>query len=388
MKLRTLAITALLAGAFVYLTTNPNSPVRRAFAPDNSPLWSGQNVAHSAGLGNDEQNSIDIYKTAHDSVVYVTSTVIQQSYFFGFQQVGKELGSGFIVSPNGEILTNNHVVSGSQQLEVMLPNQERYRGKILARDPPNDLALIKIEPKKSLHALPLGNSDGLQVGQKVLAIGQPLGLEGTLTTGIVSSVGRTISGENDRELEGMIQTDAAINQGNSGGPLLDSSGNVVGINTAIYSQSGGNIGIGFAMPINRAKRLLTAFQSGKNLEPAGPLGISIIYVAGDYAEALRLPASGGLLVQKVNRGTPAAEAGLRGGNRDTVLAGYEVTAGGDLITAVEGKSVTSQDALTRALAKKLAGEMLELTVLRDGRPVNLKVTLGAAAAAESRSTRF
>src|SRR5215469_5663898 len=274
MKLRPLVITALLVAGFVWLTTGVNSPVRRAFAPDNSPLWSGQNVAHSAGLGNDEQNSIDIYKNAHDSVVYVTSTVIQRSYFFGLEQVGKELGSGFIVSSNGEILTNNHVVSGSQQLEVMLPNQERYRGRILARDPPNDLALIKIEPKKGLHALPLGNSDGLQVGQKVLAIGQPLGLEGTLTTGIVSSLGRTISGENDRELEGMIQTDAAINQGNSGGPLLDSSGNVIGINTAIYSQgTGGSIGIGFAMPINRAKTMLEAYRTGKNLEPAGPLGI-------------------------------------------------------------------------------------------------------------------
>jgi len=388
MRLRSLVITALLAGSFVYLTTNPNSPVRRAFAPNNSPLWTGPNVAHSAGLGTDEQNSIDIYKTAHDSVVYVTSTVIQRSYFFGLEQVGKELGSGFIVSPSGEILTNNHVVSGSQQLEVMLPNQERYRGRILARDPPNDLALIKIEPKRSLHALPLGNSDSLQVGQKVLAIGQPLGLEGTLTTGIVSSLGRTISGENDRELEGMIQTDAAINQGNSGGPLLDSSGNVVGINTAIYSQSGGNIGIGFAMPINRAKRLLAAFQSGKNLEPAGPLGIGIIYVAGDYAEALRLPASGGLLVQQVNRGSPAEEAGLRGGNRREPLGGYYVVVGGDLITAIDGKPVTSDDALTRAVGKKLAGETLDLTVLRNGRSMNLKVTLGAAASAESRSTRF
>jgi S1-C subfamily serine protease len=376
MRLRTLVITALLVGGFVYVTTRPNSPIRRAFAPDNSPLWTGPNTAHSAGLGSDEQNSIDVYRNAHDSVVYVTSTVIQRTFFF--DQVGKELGSGFIVSPNGEILTNNHVVSGSRQLEVMLPDQQRYQAKILARDPPNDLALIKIQPKKSLHALPLGDSDRLQVGQKVLAIGQPLGLEGTLTTGIVSSLGRTISGENDQDLEGMIQTDAAINQGNSGGPLLDSLGNVIGIDTAIYSQSGGNIGIGFAMPINRAKTMLEAFRSGKNLEPAGPLGIGIIYVAGDYADALRLPSSGGLLVQQVNRGSPAAEAGLRGGNRETALAGYEIRAGGDLITAIEGKPVASQDALSRAVSKKHAGEPLNLTVLRDGRSVDVRVTLGSA----------
>jgi S1-C subfamily serine protease len=377
MRLRTLLITALLVAGFLYVTTKSDSPLRRAFAPDNSPLWNSSNTAHSAGLGADEQNTIDIYKTAHDSVVYVTSTIVERNWMF--EQVGKALGSGFIVNPNGEILTNNHVVSGSRQLEVMLPDQKRYDARILARDPTNDLALIKIDPKQSLHALPLGDSDRLQVGQKVLAIGQPLGLEGTLTTGIVSSLGRTIDGDNNRELEGMIQTDASINQGNSGGPLLNSAGEVIGIDTAIYTPSGGSIGIGFAMPINRAKSMLEAVRSGKGVaQPAGPIGIQTMYVSGDYADALRLPASGGILVQTVRRGTPAAEAGLHGGAREVILAGYPVYTGGDLITAIEGKPVTAEDALVRAISRKHAGDTLDLTVLRDGRTMDIKIRLGEA----------
>ncbi|HEY6345921.1 MAG TPA: trypsin-like peptidase domain-containing protein [Bryobacteraceae bacterium] len=377
MRLRTLLITALLVAGFLYVTTKSDSPLRRAFAPDNSPLWNNSNTAHSAGLGADEQNTIDIYKNAHDSVVYVTSTVVERNWLF--EQVGKALGSGFIVNPGGEILTNNHVVSGSRQLEVTLPDQTRYNARILARDATNDLALIKIEPKHSLRALQMGDSDRLQVGQKVLAIGQPLGLDGTLTTGIVSSLGRTIDGENNRELEGMIQTDAAINQGNSGGPLLDSAGEVIGINTAIYTPSGGSIGIGFAMPINRAKSMLEAIRTGKGIaQPAGPIGIQTMYVSGDYAEALRLPSGGGILVQEVRRGSPAAEAGLHGGIRDVVLGGTEITTGGDLITAVEGKPVNARDALVRAISRKHAGETLGLTVLRDGRTMDIKVTLSEA----------
>jgi S1-C subfamily serine protease len=377
MRLRTLLITALLVAGFLYVTTKSDSPLRRAFAPDNSPLWNSSNTAHSAGLGADEQNTIDIYKNAHDSVVYVTSTVVERNWMF--EQVGKALGSGFIINPGGEILTNYHVVSGNRGLEVMLPDQTHYNARVLARDPTNDLALIKIEPKRSLRALQLGDSDRLQVGQKVLAIGQPLGLDGTLTTGIVSSLGRTIDGDNNRELEGMIQTDASINQGNSGGPLLDSAGEVIGINTAIYTPSGGSIGIGFAMPINRAKSMLEAIRTGKGVaQPAGPIGISIMYLSGDYAEALRLPSSGGLLVQEVRRGSPAAEAGLHGGIRDVVLGGTEITTGGDLITAVEGKAVNARDALARALSRKHAGETLDLTVLRDGRTVDIKVTLSEA----------
>ena len=228
-----------------------------------------------------------------------------------------------MISADGQILTNNHVVSGSSQVEVTLPDQSTYKAEILDRDQVNDLALIKIEPKRKLGFLRLGDSDSIQVGQKVLAIGQPLGLDGTLTVGVISSLHRDIEGENNRKLEGMIQTDAAINPGNSGGPLLDSSGNVIGINTAIYGQNG-NIGIGFAMPINKAKAMLEAIRSGKKIVPAGRLGVSVDYVPGDFAVRLSLPSTGGLLVEEVMRDSPAQRAGLHGYTHEVIVGNYQV----------------------------------------------------------------
>src|SRR5579871_1098687 len=308
MRARTLLFAALLVGGFVYITARPNSFLRRNL-PTPGPLWSGPEVTHSAGLLTDEQNNIDIYKNSRDSVVYITSTVYQRTFFFVEQ--GRALGSGFIINPDGEILTNFHVVSGSSDVEVTLPDQSTYKAKVLVRDRQDDLALIRIEPRKKLTHLNLGDSDHLQVGQKVLAIGNPFGLDGTLTTGVVSSLGREIRSENNQTLEGMIQTDAAINSGNSGGPLLDSQGNVIGINTAIYGPNGGNVGIGFALPINRAKSMLDDFRANRSFKrPA--LGITTVFVVGDLAEALRLPASGGLLIQEVARGSAADAAGLRG----------------------------------------------------------------------------
>ena len=374
MRLRTFAIAAVLAAGFVFYTSRPNSMVRRALSGESGTLWSAPSVAHSAGLGADELNNIDVYKNASDSVVYITSTVYQQTFFFGYEPV-RELGSGFIINPEGQILTNNHVVSGSKQVEVTLPDQSRYKAEVLVRDRVNDLALVRIQPKKALPHLTLGDSDRLRVGQKVLAIGNPFGFQGTLTTGVVSSLARTIRSENNQALEGMIQTDASINSGNSGGPLLDSQGNVVGINTAIYGPNGGSVGIGFAMPINRAKAVLDDFRAGR--KPAR-LGATTVFVAGDLAAALRLPASGGLLVQQVVRGSAAQQAGLRAG-RDAVLVGNsELIVGGDLITALDGKQVDEPDAIIRSITRKHAGDTIELSIFRDGRRMNLKVTLGAA----------
>src|SRR5580700_2713820 len=298
MRFRTLILTALLVGGFVYITANQNSFVRRSFTGTSTPLWNGPTVAKSAGLSSDETNNIDIYKASSESVVKVTSTVYQRNFFFVEQ--AHELGSGFIINSEGQILTNFHVISGSSEVEVTLPDQTRYKATILVRDRPDDLALIKIEPKKKLTPLHLGESDHLQVGQKVLAIGNPFGFSGTLTVGVVSSLGRDVPTENNQMLEGMIQTDAAINSGNSGGPLLDSQGNVIGINTAIYGPNGGNVGIGFALPINRAKNLLDDFRAGRK---PGRLGISTVYISGDLAEELSLPSKGGLLVQEVARGS-------------------------------------------------------------------------------------
>jgi S1-C subfamily serine protease len=222
----------------------------------------------------------------------------------------------------------------------------------------------------------------LQVGQKVLAIGNPFGLAGTLTTGIISSLGRSLGGdENGGQLEDLIQTDAAINPGNSGGPLLDSHGDVIGINTAIYgnggSAEGGNIGIGFAMPINKAKADLEEYRTSGRISPP-VLGVQTVRIEGDLAEDLGLPRSGGLLVQKVEPGSAAEDGGVRGPRQLVVVGNYQIGVGGDLITAIDGKPVAAAGDIEKALGRKRAGEKLSLTVLRNGREQTLSITLGSS----------
>jgi putative serine protease PepD len=378
MRLRSLLMATLLVVAFVYVTSVAHwSPFHFGGAPSGR-IWSGPDVAHSAGLGSDETNNIEIYHSSHAAVVNITSTVYRRNWFLEIvPQQGT--GSGFLVDETGRILTNNHVVAGAEELEVTLTDQSKYHAKVLARDQANDVALIQIVPRKKLSLLRLGDSDGLQVGQKVLAIGNPFGLEGTLTTGVISSLGRSLRDESSRTLENMIQTDAAINPGNSGGPLLDSHGNVIGINTAIYGP-GSNIGIGFALPINRAKVMLNEYAaSGKFAPPR--LGVSVMYVTGELAEALQLPAEGGLLIVNVDPGSPAAQAGLRGPSRTAVVGMYEVPVGGDLIMNVDNRAVESRDALTRALNRHRPGETLDLTVFRGGRAVKVQVKLGEGSTA-------
>jgi S1-C subfamily serine protease len=375
MRFRTLLLATLIVVGFVFYTTKPDSKFFRSFRSDGGQLWSPP-VARGAGLGTDELNNIEVYKNANNSVVYVTSTVYQQTFFFETVPT-KEMGSGFIINPEGQILTNNHVISGSSQVEVMLPDQTRYKAQILMRDRRNDLALIKIEPKRKLPFLNLGDSDRLQVGQKVLAIGNPFGrFQGTLTVGVVSSLARTIQNEDGSALEGMIQTDAAINAGNSGGPLLDSQGSVIGIDTAIVSPNGGgNVGIGFALPINRVKLWLDDYRAGR--KPAR-LGVSTVFVGGDLAEALKLPSSGGLLIQHVVEGSAADRAGLRGANNVVLAGNYRLGIGGDLIVAIDGKSVEEEDAITRILARKHAGDAMDVRLIRNGKTMDVKVTLTEA----------
>jgi len=373
MRFRILFITALLVGGFLYITSKTGWAPSRIFhsGTNTGQFWSGPTVARGAGLTSDEMNNIEIYKAAHLATVNITSTVYRRTIFWEVYP-SKDQGSGFLISQDGKILTNSHVVANEHQLEVTLSDQSHYKAQLLSRDEANDVALLQIEPRKKVPVLHLGDSDALQVGQKVLAIGNPFGLDGTLTTGIVSSMGRTIRGENDRELEGLIQTDAAINPGNSGGPLLDSTGNVVGINTAILGPNG-NIGIGFAMPINRAKLMLEDFQAGRQ-RPR--LGVSVVPVAGDYADALHLPTQGGLLIQEVDAGSSAAHAGLRAGKEVVQIGNAELMVGGDLITAIDGRPIDRYDAISRALARKRVGDIVELTIFRSGRTVNVKVTLG------------
>jgi S1-C subfamily serine protease len=361
----------VLVAAFVYVTSVSHWDFSRVRSMGR--MWS-EPASAATSYSTDEQNNIDIYKSARDATVNITSTTYVQDWFMRvLPQEGT--GSGFIINSGGQILTNNHVVQGAQQLTVKLANQKEYKAKVVARDPSSDLALIKIEAGANLPSLHLGESDNLVVGQKVLAIGNPFGFEGTLTTGIVSSLGRSIKTEDNQiPLEGMIQTDAAINPGNSGGPLLDSHGTVIGINTAIFGPQG-NIGIGFATPINRAKTMLDEISRTGTIALPAPLGIQTMYIAGDLANELRLPASGGLLIQTLQEGSAADQAGLQGPTRRVYAGNYVINIGGDFITEVEGQQVTGNEMLARVMAKKRAGEIVTFTVNRNGKPVTVKVKL-------------
>jgi S1-C subfamily serine protease len=375
--LRPFALAAALVAVFLYLTSASHWDVGSVLRPVRNVerLWSEPAAAATAGgYTADEQNNIDIYHSASGATVNITSIVVQEDWFWGAYQ-GKGAGSGFIINPDGQILTNYHVVRGTAQLTVTLSNKKSYKARILGTDSRNDLALIKIDAGAKLPALKLGDSDHLVVGQKVLAIGNPFGFGGTLTTGVVSSLDRSIETEEER-LEGMIQTDAAINPGNSGGPLLDSHGNVIAINTAIYGPQG-NIGLGFALPINRAKGMLDEFtKNGHISRPV--LGIRVLPVSGDLADMLNLPAEGGLLIQSVDPGSPAEEYGLRGPTRRVIVSNYPIGIGGDLIMAIDGQPVEGNDSLQRVMSQKRGGDWLNLTVYRNRRKVEIRVKLGSA----------
>ena len=373
MRLRPFLLALLITLSFFWLTSRANWNVGNLAAPllRRASTWSDPIPVHGSGLTPEEQNNIDVYKYARLATVYITSTAVRRDFFF--QPVAQQsLGSGFLINDEGFILTNFHVISGSSRIQVTLQDQTQYYAQALDTDRSDDLALIKIKPKRKVSYLRLGDSDHLQVGQKTLAIGNPFGLEGTLTAGVVSSIGRSIDSENGERLAGMIQTDAAINGGNSGGPLLDSSGDVIGINTAILGQT--NIGIGFALPINRAKALLSDYQAGRVTERPR-VGVVTEYVAGDLAEALGYPRSGGLLVQTVARGSSEQMAGIRGAREIVDIGNVELGIGGDLIIAIDGQPVTREDALVRAISNKRVGDTIVLTIFRNGRTLNIPVKL-------------
>ena len=351
---RPLWLAALLTAAFVVWTTSPDwSPLISPHISNSSQFWT---EVRSSGLTQEELSTIEIYNRANEATVNITSTVLKRGWFFEVYP-DEASGSGFLIDAEGRILTNHHVIKGNApQIEVTLVDKSRHRAEVLAVDQPNDLALIRINAGRELPSLTLGQSSNLKVGQKVLAIGNPFGLEGTLTTGVISSVGRSIR---DRQsvLEDMIQTDAAINPGNSGGPLLDSNGNVIGVNTAIYGP-GGNIGIGFAMPISRAIPLLEYERTGgKALQPKHP-GMRTLFLSGRILRALGLPGEAGLLVTEVARGSAAAEAGLRPAQREVVVGNYLIPWGGDFITRIDGREVTNRSFLNQVLSLKHGGDTL------------------------------
>jgi S1-C subfamily serine protease len=374
--LRPFLWAVVMAAGFVYLTSIAHWDVARFLRPVTSGnrLWS-EPASAATNFGPDEQNNIDIYKASRDAVVNITSVVYREDFFFRILPE-KGTGTGFVINPDGQILTNLHVVADNpNDLSVTLSDKKVFKAKVLGFDKRNDLALIQISAGRKLPALRLGDSDHLVVGQKVLAIGNPFQFEGTLTTGIVSSLGRTIETDDSR-LEGMIQTDAAINPGNSGGPLMDSHGNVIGINTAIYGQQG-SIGIGFAMPVARAKAMLEEYQTHGHISRP-TLGIQTVYVAGDLAQMLNLPAEGGLLIESVETGSAAAAAGLRGPTGMVRVGMYRLGVGGDLIMAVDGQAIADNNTLPRVLNGKRGGDTMAFTIFRDGRKMNLNVTLGSA----------
>src|SRR5688500_3853757 len=293
----------------------------------------------------DEQNSIEVYKSMSPGVAYINTTSVREG-MWGAQE-GKGNGSGSVIDSNGHILTNYHVIEGAQRLTVNFGGDKVYPAKFVGGDPDTDLAVIKIDPPAGLPVIPLGDSDSLVVGQKVLAIGNPFGLDRTLTTGVISGLQRPIRARNGRPIDAAIQTDASINPGNSGGPLLDKFGRMIGINSQILSPAGGSVGVGFAVPVNTAKRVIPQLiQFGEVRRPK--LGVDAYPIKRFQEQGVDLPVESGLLLRAVVNGGAAQQAGLRGLSRDS--QGYVIL--GDIITAIDGETVNDIDDLYRYLDKK------------------------------------
>jgi len=323
----------------------------------------------------------DIYTRDAPGVVFVRAQVVGQSTSpFGYpqQQRGEATGSGFVIDLDGDILTNAHVVDGAVKVTVQFDNDQTVDAKVVGKDVSTDLALLKVDPDGlDLKPLTLGSSKTLKVGDPVLAIGNPYGLDRTLTTGVVSAKQREIQAPNGFTIRDVVQTDAAINPGNSGGPLLDATGKVVGINSQIAtgSSGGGNVGIGFAVPIETAQEVLPALKRGEAVKRAY-LGVSSRTIDGSLSGA-NLPVSKGALIQTVEQGSAADKAGLRAGGISAQLTtGESVQLGGDIITKIDETEITSSDDVASAIAGKKPGDEVTITYLRDGKSHTTKATLG------------
>ena len=320
----------------------------------------------SASVASDEQNNIEIYRSLSPGVVHITSTVAVRGFFGVFPQQGT--GSGSIIDNQGHILTNYHVVRDARRLDVTLADKSAYRATFVGGDPDNDIAIIKINaPSDRLRVIQLGTSSNLSVGQKAIAIGNPFGLDRTLTTGVISGLDRPLSTENGQVIEKVIQTDASINPGNSGGPLLDKDGKIIGINTAIYSPSGGSVGIGFAIPIDIAKNLLPELLANGKIRK-GYLGITTVPLTPALAQELNLAAKEGVIVVDAQKSGPAADAGLRGMPREDQV--------GDVILTINGQPIKDPGDLARTVSAHKPGEKITLGILRQGNQQQLEVTLG------------
>jgi len=390
MKLRPVLLVVLLLSGFYYLTTHVGST--GAFAPwlhlgTSAP---GPNTAAMSGpLGTfeltqadaapaydvEEQQNIAVYKKALPSVVNITSTAVQFDFFYGpVPQQGQ--GSGFILDKQGHILTNNHVIDNAQRVEVTLSDKHKYKATVVGVDKGHDLALLLINAP-NLQPATLAESQSLTVGQRVYAIGNPFGLSGTMTRGIISAI-RSIRGPNNNPIEDAIQTDAAVNPGNSGGPLLNSRGEVIGITTLIANNGADqSSGIGFAIPINTAKAVLEDFAKyGRVRRPA--LDISSLAIGPDVAEQIGLPVDYGVLIERVLPGGAADKAGLHGGTQRAYQGNTPVMLGGDLIVAMDGQEIANPQDLAAAMNSHRAGDTVTVTVFRGRKRMDVKVTLSDA----------
>lgn len=329
----------------------------------------GPHTGSHAFATDDESNTMEVFRASSPAVVYVTNqTLVRDRYSFNLHTVPQGSGTGVIWNKDGYILTNFHVIDGARQITITLQDQTSWPAEIIGTSPAKDLAVLRIKaPREKLTPLPLGNSSSLTVGRKVLAIGNPFGLDTTLTVGVVSALGREIQSTNQRTIRNLIQTDAAINPGNSGGPLINSNGELIGINTAIYSPSGASVGIGFAIPVNSVKKIVPALiQHGRILRPT--LGVEI----APTHWAARAGVTG-VPILRVTANSPAAKAGLQGVRRSQ--QGSAVL--GDIIIRLGNQSIANYDDLLNALEKRDIGDKVAIEVVRRGKMHKLHLTLAA-----------
>ena len=372
--LRPVLFGVMIAGAFFYFTTYRAS---RGTLTD----WIGRpnkleisEASSNDSLDAEEQNNISVYRKNISSVVNITSKAVTFDFFYGLVPEEGQ-GSGFIIDKEGHILTNYHVIADARQIEVTLHNRKKYKATIVGTDRSHDLAVVQIKVPE-LTPMVLGDSGNLQVGQKVYAIGNPFGLAGTLTRGIVSSI-RQVQEPDGMTIDEAIQTDASINPGNSGGPLLNMHGEVIGINTMIASNVGQSAGIGFAIPINTAKAVINDLLTlGRVRRPA--LGVRTIPIDSELAEQMGLPSDYGLLIVQVVPGGAADNAGLRGGSERAFLGNIPIMVGGDLIVAIDGKQMEDQQELAQIMNNHRAGDTVRVTVYRGKKKMDVNVVLGEA----------
>jgi S1-C subfamily serine protease len=333
-------------------------------------------VAELTPYTQDELENIDVYERLNEAVVNITTETVAINWFLEPVPQDGGSGSGSIIDTRGYVLTNNHVIENAYKIFINLADGSQFEGKVIGTDPENDLAVLKFDPPKGvqLKTIPFGDSGNLKVGQKVLAIGNPFALERTLTVGIVSGLGRPIQSSSNTIIRDMIQTDASINPGNSGGPLLDSQGRMIGINTMIYSPSGGSVGIGFAVPVNTAKRVVAELiQYGKVRR--GWIDATVVQLFPALVNYAKLPVSSGLLVSQTKKGGFAERAGIRQGSEPVRYGNSVIYLGGDIITMVDGVKITRLADLYSALEDNKPGDKVEVEINRNGKKVNLTVTL-------------